>query len=150
MIPPNAFDGDWYRTGDLATQAEDGNLAVLGRCDLSVNRNGVLLPLADVESRMRELAGVEEVAVVAGGAANLRGSTLTAFCVVGSECDASGAQLRTRFAATAPAFAVPEIVRVVASLPKLPSGKIDRVALANLAEGDKRRTQGARIDSGSG
>jgi acyl-coenzyme A synthetase/AMP-(fatty) acid ligase len=132
--PPGAFDGDWYRTGDLTTVTEDGNLVVLGRCDLSVNRSGVLLPLADVESRMRELSGVEEVAVVAASTDDLRGRTLVAFCVVNGECEESGLELRSRFAAKAPPFAVPEIVHLVPALPKLESGKIDRVALAKLAE----------------
>jgi acyl-coenzyme A synthetase/AMP-(fatty) acid ligase len=133
LVPPNAFDGEWYRTGDLASLGGDGTLTVFGRCDLSVNRDGVLLPLADVESRMRELEGVEEVAVVATDTATLRGRSLVAFCVLGRGAVESGAQLRSKYAMKAPAFAVPDVVRVMPSLPKLESGKIDRRALAELA-----------------
>lgn len=135
LMPQSAFDGDWYRTGDLATMSLAGALMVLGRCDLSVNRNGVLLPLADVESRMRELSGVDEVAV-AIGSETIRGRALVAFCVTSRGCNATGQQLRATFAQTAPSFAVPDVVHVLNALPKLESGKIDRRALAKIAEAE--------------
>ncbi|MBN1238253.1 MAG: acyl--CoA ligase [Gammaproteobacteria bacterium] len=133
LVPPNAFDDGWYRTGDLASMSDRGNLRIHGRCDLSVNRNGMLLPLAEVESRMRELDGVEEVAVVTADSETMRGKALVAFCVVGRRNSPSGQELRTRFAQRVAAFSVPDVVRVVAALPKLESGKVDRRALSALA-----------------
>lgn len=127
------FDGDWYKTGDLARITEDGDLAVLGRCDLSVNRSGVLLPLADVEWRMREIGGVVDVAVCATTADSLRGSELVAFCVIEDGCEATGPELRARFAREAPPFAVPETVQIVKALPRLQNGKTDRATLADWA-----------------
>lgn len=132
LIPPRAFDGAWYRTGDFAALGADGTLAVLGRCDLSVNRQGVLLPLAEVESRMRGLASVDEVAV-APGPENIRGRSLVAFCVIGQGCQTTANALRASYARIAPAFSVPEVVRIVSELPKLANGKVDRQALARLA-----------------
>lgn len=133
LVPQTAFDGDWYRTGDLATLSAAGTLMVLGRCDLSVNRNGVLLPLADVESRMRELDGIDEVAV-AIGSETIRGRALVAFCVASRGRSITGPQLRAAFAQMAPSFAVPDVVHVLRALPKLESGKVDRRALAKIAE----------------
>jgi acyl-coenzyme A synthetase/AMP-(fatty) acid ligase len=132
LVPPQSFDGEWYRTGDLAEEGPEGTLMVLGRCDLSVNRQGVLLPLAEVESRMRELAGVQEVAV-APGPENLRGRSLVAFCVMADGHETTGSALRASYAVGAPAFSVPEVVHIVSALPKLASGKIDRQSLAKLA-----------------
>ena len=132
LVPEKSFDGDWYRTGDLAAMRDDGMLTVRGRCDLSINRNGVLVPLAEVESRMRELGGVEEVAV-APGRENIRGRALVAYCVVGRNSTASADALRSGYAAISPAYSVPEIVRIMPELPKLESGKVDRQALARLA-----------------
>ena len=132
LIPPKAFDGQWYRTGDLATAGPDGTLAVLGRCDLSVNRQGVLLPLAEVESRMRELEGVEEV-VVTAGPQNMRGRSLVAFCVLAPGFDITGPDLRASYAKNAPSFSVPEEVCIMGVLPKLDSGKVDRQRLTKLA-----------------
>lgn len=130
--PPASFDGEWYCTRDLARPGPDGTLIVLGRSDLSVNRNGMLLALAEVENGLRGIAGVEEAAV-ASGADTIRGCTLIAFCVLGQETKLSGQELRTKYAQRAPAFAVPDIVRIVDSIPKLPDGKLDRQTLASLA-----------------
>lgn len=133
LKPEKSFDGEWYRTGDLASLGPEGTLMVQGRCDLSVNRNGVLLPLADVESRMRELAGIDEIAV-APGPDTIRGRALVAFCVLGRGVEMSGQKIRANYAEIAPAFSVPDLVCVLKAMPKLESGKIDRQALARLAE----------------
>jgi acyl-coenzyme A synthetase/AMP-(fatty) acid ligase len=97
---------------------------------LSVNRSGVLLPLAEVESRMRDLAEVEEVAVVLG-ANTIRGRELIAYCTCPKGVTTTDAKLLARFSETAPPFAVPDRVVIVSELPKLPSGKIDRRALGD-------------------
>lgn len=133
LTPPSSFDDGWYRTGDLAALGEHGTLEVLGRCDLSINRNGVLLPFADVENRLREIDGVSETAVAAG-ADGIRGRALVAFVVLARGEEASGGELRARYAERAPAYAVLDAVHIVETLPKLASGKIDRRALARLAE----------------
>jgi acyl-CoA synthetase (AMP-forming)/AMP-acid ligase II len=133
IVPPRAFADGWYRTGDLAAAGPAGTLRVLGRCDLSVNRNGVLLPIAEVESRLREIDGVEEVAV-ATGSASLRGLRLIAFCVRKADANLTARQLRAAYAASAPAYSVPDAVVFLDALPKLESGKVDRRALARMAE----------------
>jgi acyl-coenzyme A synthetase/AMP-(fatty) acid ligase len=109
----------------------DETLMVLGRCDLSVNRSGVLLPLAEVESRMRDLKEVEEVAVVLG-ADTIRGRELIAYCTCPEGVQVSDKKLLARYAQTAPPFSVPDRVVIMEQLPKLPSGKIDRRALAQI------------------
>ena len=141
---PEAFDQDWFRTGDLASAAPEGTFRVLGRCDLSVNRNGLLLPFADVEVRLRELGGVEEAAVAAGPE-SIRGRTLVAFCVVGRGSNLSEPELRGQYAKRAPAFAVPDAIRIVEALPKLPNGKLDRPSIAAMAM--QAFAAGGRIDA---
>ena len=145
LRPAGAFDGDWYCSGDLARAGSDGTLEVLGRSDLSVNRNGLLLTFADVEARFREIDGVNEVAVAAGPE-SIRGRVLVAFCVLRRGAEQTEEQLRAEYAKRAPAFAVPEQVRIVNELPKLQSGKIDRGSLAARAAfggapADRRRSQ---------
>ena len=129
---PTAFDAGWYCTRDLGKPVEDGGLLTMGRCDLSVNRNGLLLPFADVEVRLREIEGVEEAAVAAGPE-TIRGRSLVAFCVLRQGIQASWRDLRARYAERAPAFSVPDSLRIVPELPKLPNGKIDRRTLASMA-----------------
>lgn len=127
---PHAFDGEWFRTGDLARLGPGDMLQILGRCDLSVNRNGLLLPFADVEARLREVEGVEQAVVVAG-AHGIRGRALVAFCVLAQNVVLTPEEVRERYAARAPAYSVPDSVCIVPALPQLPSGKIDRLTLAN-------------------
>ena len=105
-------------------------IQILGRYDLSVNRNGLLLPFLDVEARLREIEGVEQAVVVAGSQ-GIRGRALVAFCVLARNAVLTADDVRERYAARSPAYSVPDSVRIVSSLPQLPSGKVDRVALAN-------------------
>jgi acyl-coenzyme A synthetase/AMP-(fatty) acid ligase len=137
---PHIFDGEWFRTGDLARLGPGDMLEILGRCDLSVNRNGLLLPFADVEARLREVEGVEQAVVVAGSH-GIRGRTLVAFCVLARNAALTPEDVRERYAARAPAYSVPDSVRIISALPQLASGKIDRRALADavaLQEGTRR------------
>jgi acyl-coenzyme A synthetase/AMP-(fatty) acid ligase len=128
----DAFDGKWFRTRDLARPSPDGGFTVLGRCDLSINRNGLLLPFADVESRLRAVPEVDEAVVVAG-AETLRGRSLIAFCVLSPRSELRSSEVRDLCATRLPAFAVPDTIRLLQNLPKLPSGKVDRRLLASMA-----------------
>ena len=132
LAAASAVDGDWFRTHDLAREGPEGTLQILGRSDLSVNRNGRLLPFADLESQLRGIDDVVDAAVVAGPE-DIRGRLLVAFCVVRARTSVSPQVLRTRCASRLPAFAVPDKIVIVADLPKLPNGKVDRRALAMLA-----------------
>ena len=125
----------WYRTGDLARTQSDGSIAVLGRADASVNRSGYLVLLADIERVLEQNDAIGKVAVVAGKTDGKRGERIAAFCVLstpGSPVD--GAQLRSFCFGVLPQYAIPDEVRVLESLPILPSGKIDRQALTALIE----------------
>jgi acyl-CoA synthetase (AMP-forming)/AMP-acid ligase II len=59
-----AFDGDWYRTGDLV-EVHDGRLTVIGRLKEVVNRNGVKVSLNEVEAALAAVPGVVELACFA-------------------------------------------------------------------------------------
>ena len=128
-----AYDQDWYRSADLAKLAPYGTLEVVGRSDLSVNRNGLLLAFADLESVLREVEDVEE-AGVAAGEDSIRGKKIVAFCALRSGSERSEAQLRADLSSRVPPFAVPDRIRVVAQLPRLSNGKIDRRQLAAWAQ----------------
>jgi len=128
-----AFDRGWFCSADLVKQGPDGTLEVLGRSDLSVNRNGMLLAFGDLESVLREVDGVEE-AGVAAGADSIRGRKIVAFCALRRGSGRSEAQLRADVSSRVPAFAVPDRIRVIPQLPRLPNGKVDRRQLAAWAQ----------------
>jgi acyl-coenzyme A synthetase/AMP-(fatty) acid ligase len=129
------LDGDWYSSADLARPGPDGTVEVLGRRDLSVKRNSVLLPFADLEAALRDLDGVED-AGVAVGPEGIRGRMLVGYCKVRHGGEQAEAQLRAELANRVPPFAVPERIRAVTALPRLPSGKIDRTTLARWAQAE--------------
>jgi acyl-coenzyme A synthetase/AMP-(fatty) acid ligase len=126
------IDGDWYCSSDLARPGPDGTVEVLGRLDLSVKRNSMLLPFADLEAALCDLDGVED-AGVALGPEGIRGRMLVGYCKVRRGVDPAEARLRAALANRVPAFALPERIRAVPALPRLPNGKIDRKTLASWA-----------------
>lgn len=131
-----AFDGrlradGHFATGDLGRERPDGTFEVLGRCDLSVNRDGRLILFSDIESRIEEVGGVERALVLSTGR-HARGSGLLACCLPrrGQRLDLES--LRARCSAELPRFAVPDEVVVLEKWPLLANGKVDREALKTL------------------
>ena len=56
-----AFDDDWFRTGDLA-ELRDGRLKISGRIKDIVIRNGLNIPIAEVDGMVGALPGVAQCA----------------------------------------------------------------------------------------
>ena len=56
-----AFEGDWYRTGDLV-EVSEGRLTVVGRLKEVVNRNGFKISLAEIDAAMFDMKGLDEAA----------------------------------------------------------------------------------------
>jgi acyl-CoA synthetase (AMP-forming)/AMP-acid ligase II len=54
----------WYRTGDLATEDEDGYLTIVGRADDVIRTGGETVAPAEVEQVVALVPGVVDVAVV--------------------------------------------------------------------------------------
>ncbi|NES18195.1 MAG: acyl--CoA ligase [Symploca sp. SIO3E6] len=124
----------WFRTKDLAKISTDGYLDVLGRCDHSVNRDGLLVFFADVEKAIRKIAGIDTVVVVSQGKSQ-RGKGMVAYCVLAKGIDdLTEATIRSACFSTLPKRAIPDNIFLVDALPLLPNGKIDRqklVAMSN-------------------
>ncbi|GAB7006911.1 acyl-CoA synthetase [Nocardioides sp. AN3] len=124
-------DGAFYLTGDLASRDEDGLIRFSSRDDDVILMAGYRIGPFDVESVLVTHPQVVECAVVATPDP-VRGEVVHAYVVPASapkEPDALVSELqnwvRTRYAA----HAYPRLVTFVDSLPKTPSGKIQRAAL---------------------
>lgn len=124
-----------FATGDLARRGDDGRLEVLGRKGHSVNRDGLLLPLADVETGLRRLDAVAEAAVTLGGE-TLRGREIIAFCAPRDGLSVKAEEIRRACREVLASHAVPDELILVEALPKLPNGKLDRQALDSQAPAD--------------
>lgn len=135
-----AEPNQWYATGDLAKRLPDGSIQVVGRAGNSVNRRGYLVQFADIEQRMEKIADIEHVIVVhAAGKTNgetsgenKQGERIAAFCVLKPSAMTTVVQLRQHCFDLLPAYAVPDDILLIETLPLLPSGKVDRRALMAL------------------
>ena len=56
-----AFEDDWFRTGDLA-EMRDGRLKISGRIKDIVIRNGLNIPIAEVDGMVAALPGIVQCA----------------------------------------------------------------------------------------
>ena len=121
---------DWFRTKDLGRIWADGHLEVLGRCDHSVNRDGLLVFFSDVEKAIESIEGIESVVVVSKGESQ-RGKGLVAYCVLAQEAGMTEADIRSACFGRLPRRAVPDLLWIIKSLPTLPNGKVDRQKLIN-------------------
>ena len=123
--------GDYYLTGDAAERHEDGSISFLGRDDDVISSAGYRIGPFDVESCLIEHASVMESAVV-GKPDEERGQIVRAVIVLNEGFEASDAlseTLRLHVRNRLGAHAYPREISFVGSLPKTPSGKIQRFLL---------------------
>ena len=118
----------WFHTSDAGRLDEDGRLQVLGRVDDMVVSGGVNVPAAAVAARLREHPQVRAAEVL--GIADLEWGNRVVAVVVG-DLDLDDA--RAWVGATHPRSWAPREVVVVPTLPMLANGKVDRLAVRELA-----------------
>ncbi len=120
--------GRFYRSGDLATVREDGNLIYLGRMDQQVQLRGYRVELGEIETALRGLPGVADCAVLLDGQAD--DPRLIAF-VVGADADADAGDraLRMGMKERVPGYMLPSLYIPVPSLPLTVNGKVDAKSL---------------------
>lgn len=117
-----------YRTGDLCRWNAQGEIEFLGRMDAQVKLRGFRIELEEVESALLSLPGVDAAAAAVVETGD--GRRMLAGYVVSRDPDAAGEAARAHVARCLPRYMVPQQVVRVASLPRLPNGKLDRSRLA--------------------
>ncbi|WP_437715401.1 amino acid adenylation domain-containing protein [Sorangium sp. So ce448] len=135
---PDPFVGEpgarMYRTGDRARFLADGNLEFLGRRDDQIKLRGHRVELVEIEAVIAQLEGVREAAVVYRASA-AEGAQLEAHVVLAPGHAPGVDELRARLGLKLPAYMIPSRFALLESLPRLPSGKVDRRALAPIGPG---------------
>ncbi|MEU9360428.1 amino acid adenylation domain-containing protein [Streptomyces sp. NPDC048301] len=138
VADPFAADGSrMYHTGDLARRTLDGELEFAGRADDQVQLKGFRIELGEVESAVRALDGVTDVAVTVAET----GDHLVAHLVGRIPAD-----LTELLSAKLPAHMVPGRVIAADALPLTVNGKLDRAALAARAAEDTSSPAATRDD----
>jgi acyl-CoA synthetase (AMP-forming)/AMP-acid ligase II len=133
-----AFDGDWFRTGDVA-DVVDGRVRIVGRIKDIVIRNGLKIPTAEVEEAVARIAGVRECAAYSVTDATT-GERLAVAVVVDGDADLSLATVAdTLMAEGLPKYKLPEeLVFWDSPLPLNPNGKVERNTLEARSQGRPR------------
>ena len=119
----DAFDGDWFHTGDIGAWDDDGYLTIVGRRKELIISGGFNVYPREVEDVLLQHASVREVAVI-GTPSDEWGETVTA--VVVADGDRDEAALLAFAAEHLAAFKRPRIVRYVDALPRNALGKVVR------------------------
>jgi non-ribosomal peptide synthetase-like protein len=119
-----------YRTGDLARIGPDGHVHYLGRADDQVKIRGFRVELGEIEAAVACHPGVAAAAVAVRPIAKT--DQVVGFVVAATDCRVEPAALRRALGASLPPYMVPAHFEIVAQLPRLASGKVDRHALLRL------------------
>jgi len=130
------FSGDGgrlYRTGDRVRLRADGLVEYVGRADQQVKIRGFRIELGEIESRLQVYADIDEAVVLAldlPGGKQLVGYLV---CAQANADAATQADLREALKAHArrhlPDYMVPAHLVLLAQLPLMGNGKLDRRAL---------------------
>ncbi|MBT2398776.1 acyl-CoA synthetase [Streptomyces sp. ISL-100] len=125
-----AFDGSWFRTGDMATLDADGYVRIVGRkaTDL-IKSGGYKIGAGEIENALLEHPGVREAAVTGEQDEDL-GERIVAWIVPADpQSPPSEAELADHVAALLAPHKRPRVVRLLDSLPRNDMGKIMKGAL---------------------
>lgn len=121
-----AWDGPWYRTGDVGRLDQEGALLITGRRSVRINVAGRKVDPVEVEEALRACPGVHDCAVV--GMPSKTTSEEVVAHVVG-DADFSWSQTRALLARRLSSYKVPRRVERWGQLPRTASGKVRRGAL---------------------
>jgi amino acid adenylation domain-containing protein len=114
-----------FRTGDLATRREDGEIDLGGRIDNQVKIRGYRIELGEIDSALSALPGVHDGTVVT---TEIHGQQeLVAYWIGEDVVDA--AALRVGLATSLPAYMVPSRFVRMSAFPLTSNGKIQRAEL---------------------
>jgi fatty-acyl-CoA synthase len=125
----------WFRTGDLATRAEDGSFTVVGRAKDLIISGGENIHPAEIESVLGEHPAVAECAAF-GVPDKEWGEVVGAAVVLKPGQQLSENELRAHMAGRLARYKLPRRWLWLAELPKTALGKVQRQALARLAAPD--------------
>jgi long-chain acyl-CoA synthetase len=127
-----SFDGDYFRTGDLARMTDGGHVALVGRAKDIISRGGHKIAPLEIDNLLAEHPGVA-AALCAGVPDERLGEVIHAVIVPRAGVEIDTAALRSWLADRTERFKVPDVFYIRDALPSGPSGKADRRAVVQLA-----------------
>ncbi|WEH43458.1 AMP-binding protein [Streptomyces sp. NBC_01218] len=129
----DAFDAEmnaegWFDTGDVAREDGRGGIRLLGRAKDAILRDGIVVPMAELEAIIARHPKVTEAAVV--GPAGRLDDLILAVVVPRGDDPPSLEEVRAHLAAAGQeARFLPDRLEVLAALPKTLTGKVRKIEL---------------------
>ena len=118
----------FYRTGDIVSMDEEGDVMFIGRNDEQVQVRGYRVELGEIESLARSF--LDGTNVLAAGIETGTGEMKIMLAVESDKFDTT--RLDDHLADNLPSYMIPEQIIVIAHFPRLVSGKLDRKAINDL------------------
>lgn len=122
------WDGDWFRTGDIAVVDEDGYLYLVDRKRDLIIVSGFNVFPSEVENALILDPRIDEAAVV-GVAHPYTGEAVKAFVILADGVVATDAELLADVQGRLARFKCPSAIEIVDKLPHLATGKVLKRAL---------------------
>lgn len=135
------FWGYWFRTSDVGRLDQDGYLTLTGRIKEMINRGGEKISPRQIETIVLDLPQIAEAVAFGKDHATL-GETVGLCVVPKSGVIISEADILQHLNARLAAHKCPRTVDIREALPRLGSGKIDRLAVS----GKRVTGDGQRLD----
>ncbi|MDO4692803.1 MAG: AMP-binding protein [Porphyromonadaceae bacterium] len=121
-------------TNDIADLCPDGRFRILGRSDNIINSGGIKIQLERVEYELSRLCPMPTA--LTWRPDRRLGQALV--LVAEGESSDDETMLLARFKSCLPRYHCPKAVIYIPKLPRLPSGKLDRLALMSLAQTESK------------
>jgi len=126
-----AWTNGWFRTGDQGYLDDAGYLRLTGRLKEMINRGGEKITPFEIEVALLDHPAVAQ-AVAFPIPHPLLGEEVAAAIVLREELTANEQELREFVSARLAEFKVPRKIVVLETLPKGPTGKLQRIGLAKV------------------
>jgi acyl-CoA synthetase (AMP-forming)/AMP-acid ligase II/acyl carrier protein len=124
-----AFSRGWFRTGDLGYIDVEGYFYISGRLKEIINRGGQKISPREIDEVLLEHPAVSQ-AVAFGMPHSSLGEAVAAVVVTDKKKDVTERELRQHVADRLAPYKIPQQIVFVESIPKGPTGKVQRIGLA--------------------
>ena len=124
----NIYGGMVYKSGDLVKRLADGNIEFVSRKDTQVKIRGHRIEIAEIETRMNEIAEINDAVVVVeviDGEKTLKGFFT-------SDIKLPFSHIIGNLKETLPSYMIPSKLKQIEDIPFAPTGKADRKKLEQL------------------
>jgi acyl-CoA synthetase (AMP-forming)/AMP-acid ligase II len=126
-----SFVDGWFRTGDQGVMDADGFLTITGRLKEIINRGGEKISPREIDEVLMDHPAVQQVVTFAIPHKSL-GEEVAAAIVLHENMNICERDIRSFAAERLAAFKVPQKIVFIDEIPKGPTGKLQRIGLAEM------------------